>query len=89
MRRNRNRGNHIPGTARGPGYDPNRRTLWTENKDAVLHYLDGGQIEVMLAGKWTPIKLPSRMQFFHLYQARPGGWSPERHTVELPDAELN
>lgn len=79
----RRRGHYVPGTGFGPGYDPNRDTQWNANKEAVLHFLDGGYVEIQINGRWRQIEMPERMNFFHIYSVRPGGYTRREGIIRL------
>jgi len=84
----RRRGHHVSGTGFGPGYDPNRNTQWNANKEAVLHFLSGGYVEVLVNSVWRQIMHPDRLQFFHFYQARPCGWTKRPDIIKLVDSRI-
>ena len=59
-----------------PAYDPHRDTQWTRNYKAILHWLDGGEVQIQADGQWVRPQDKGRINFFHLYPARPAGYTP-------------
>lgn len=74
-RRKRRLGDGGKGFTACPGYTPHRDTQWVRNSAAILHYFDGGFIEILTDGKWCPVSDVVEMHCFHVAPARPAGWS--------------
>lgn len=65
-----NRHAHYPGRGRGPGYEASRDTQWTRNSKAIMHYIDGGNVEFLTAGNWSNKVDLRTLRPFHLFPAR-------------------